>query len=179
MKKLATSNCKKRKYEDENRNFKPEWEEDFAFTVKGDKPLCLIYHVSLSQYKASNLKRHYETNHKNFSYDYPPKSELRRKELTVFKSSLNSQRTLLTAFSKEADTATEASFVLSWNIARAKCPYSDGEFVKKNIAEVVAVLDPNNAKFQRLIAQTPVSRHTTERRISQISAGVACKMHND
>ena len=33
---------KKQKYEDENRNFKPEWEEDFAFTIKGAKPLRLI-----------------------------------------------------------------------------------------------------------------------------------------
>ncbi|XP_076362793.1 uncharacterized protein LOC143253213 [Tachypleus tridentatus] len=31
---MASSNCEKRKYEDENRNFKPEGEEDFAFTVK-------------------------------------------------------------------------------------------------------------------------------------------------
>ena len=45
-------------------------------------------------------------------------------------------------------TTTEASFVISWNIARAKRPYSDSEFVKKNIAEVVAVLDPNNTKLQ-------------------------------
>jgi hypothetical protein len=81
----------------------------------------------------------------------------------VLKSSLNSQQTLLTTFSKEADTTTEASFVISWNIARAKRPYSDGEFVKKNIAEVGAVLDSNNTSLQRLIARTPASRHTTER----------------
>ena len=106
---VTSSNCKKRKYEDENRNFKPEREEDFAFTVKGGKPLCLICNVSLSHYKASNLKCHYETNHKNFSSDYPPKSELRKNKLNVLKSSLNSQQTLLTTFSKEADTTTEAS----------------------------------------------------------------------
>jgi hypothetical protein len=135
--------------------------------------------VSLSHYKASNLKRHYETNHIHFSSDYPPKSELRKNKLTVLKSSLNSQPILLTTFSKAAATTTEANFVISWNIARAKRPYSDGEFVKKNIAKVVAVLDPNNTKLQRLIAQTPASRHTTERRISQISADVAGKMQND
>ena len=109
---MASSNYKKRKHEDENSDFKPEWEEDFAFTVKGGKPLCLICHVSLSHYKDSNLKRHYETNHKNFSYHYPPKSELRKCKLTVLKSSLNSQRTLLTTFSKEADTTTETTVVL-------------------------------------------------------------------
>ena len=41
------------------------------------------------------------------------------------------------------------------------------------------MLDPNNTKLQRLISQTPVSCHTTERRISQISAEVAGKMQND
>ena len=76
----------------------------------------------------------------------------------------------MTTFSKEADATTEASFVMSWNIARAKRPYSDGKFIKKNIAEVVAVLDLSNTKIERLIAQTPCS---------QISAGVAGKMQND
>ena len=127
---------------------KPEWEEDFAFTVKGGKPLCFIFHVSLSHYKASNLKCHYEANQNNFLYNYPSKSELRKNKLIVLKSSLNSQRTLLTTFSKEADTTTEASFVMAWNIARAKHSYSD----KKNIAEVIAVKDPNNTKHQRLIS---------------------------
>ena len=40
------------------------------------------------------------------------------------------------------------------------------EFVKKNITDVVAVLDPNNKKLQRLIAQMPCLRRTTQRRIS-------------
>uniref|UniRef100_A0A0L8H4L9 Uncharacterized protein n=1 Tax=Octopus bimaculoides TaxID=37653 RepID=A0A0L8H4L9_OCTBM len=81
------------------------------------------------------------------------------------------RRTLSTTSSKEVDTTTEASFVMSWNIARTKRPYSDGEF--KNIAEVVAMFDPNNTRLQQLIAQTPVSRQPTEKRISQISAKVA------
>ena len=65
------------------------------------------------------------------------------------------------------------------NIAQAKHSYSDGEFFNKNIAEVIAVLDPNNRKLQRLISQTPVSRHTVERRISQISANVKDKLQRD
>lgn len=82
--------------------------------------------------------------------------------LTGLKSAQNSQRTLLTTFNKEADTMIEASFVTSWNFARAKWPYFHGESVKKNIAEVVAMLDPNSTKLHRLIAETPVSCHTRE-----------------
>ncbi|XP_076343945.1 protein FAM200C-like [Tachypleus tridentatus] len=45
----------------------------------------------------------------------------------------------------------------------------------KEKSEVVAVLDSNNPKLQRLIAQSPASRLTTERHISQTSADVAGK----
>ena len=48
---------------------------------------------------------------------------------------------------------TEASFLMSWSIARSKHPYSDCKFVKKNVTDVVALLDPNNKTLQRLIAQ--------------------------
>ncbi|XP_014786433.1 uncharacterized protein LOC106880820 [Octopus bimaculoides] len=50
---------------------------------------------------------------------------------------------------------TEASFVILWNIARAKRPLFGGEFIN-NKADV-AVLDPNNTRLQRQIAQTLVS----------------------
>lgn len=46
--------------------------------------------------------------------------------------------------------ATET--VMSWNMTRLKRTYSDGEFVK-NIADIVAMLDPNNTKDYRLIKQ--------------------------
>lgn len=49
--------------------------------------------------------------------------------------------------------ATET--VMSWNMTRLKRTYSDGEFVK-NIADIVAMLDPNNTKDYRLIKQTAV-----------------------
>ena len=125
------------------------------------------------------MERHHETRHSNFSNNYPLKSALRRSKLTELKSLLNSQQTLIKTFNKEGNTTTEASFIISWNIARAEHLYSDGEFVKKNIAEVIAVLDPNNRKLQRLISQTPVSRHIVERRISRISANVKDKLQRD
>ena len=51
----------KRKYEDEKRTFKPEWEGEFAFTDNGGKPLCLVCHDSLNHYKASK----HETSSRN------------------------------------------------------------------------------------------------------------------
>lgn len=76
----------------------------------------------------------------------------------------------MTIVSKEADTTIEARFVMSLNITCAKLTCSGGQLVKKNIA--VSVLNPDNTKRQRLITQTPISRHTPDRRISQICADV-------
>ena len=47
----------------------------------------------------------------------------------------------MTAFNTEADVVTEASFLVALNIARAKRPYSDCEFEKKIVADVVGVLE--------------------------------------
>ena len=76
----------KRKYEKENRRFKMEW--DWVFTMQGDTPLCLVSKKLLSQKKGSNVKRHHKTNHKNFSRNYPSKSQLRKIKLAELMSFL-------------------------------------------------------------------------------------------
>ena len=78
----------------------------------------------------------------------------------------------------ELDTMIEASFVLRSNIAHAKHPYSDCEFVKKNIADVVALLETNNEKLKPLIENMLCWRRTTQRCIFQISADIEAAMQN-
>ena len=70
---MTSANTKKRKYEEESRAFNVEWEEDYAFTVHENKPFCLICHKLLGENTGSSVKRHHETNHKNFSSKFPPK----------------------------------------------------------------------------------------------------------
>jgi len=143
--------------------------------------LCVLPDMlhSIITKPASNLNRHYEEKHKNFATNYSHTSRTCMNNLTALKSSVTLQQTLSKTCSKEADTTAEANFVTSWNIARSKYPYSDGEFVKKNISEIIAVLDINNTELQRLISQTPVSRHTVERRVSCINADFENKLQND
>jgi hypothetical protein len=169
----------KRKYEDENRKFKAEWEEDFVFVERNGKPMCMICEVILSQLKASNLKRHYDANHGSFSQQFPAGSELRRTKILSLKANLNKQTKVMSNFIKEADVTTEAGFIIAFNIARAKRPYTDGEFIKKNIGQVISALDPENKKLHKLIEQIPASRHTVERRISVISDDVVSTLQND
>ncbi|XP_067144229.1 general transcription factor II-I repeat domain-containing protein 2-like [Centruroides vittatus] len=113
---------KKRKYEQENRSFNNEWEENFFFIDNNGKALCVICNSTVKNYKASNLRRHYETNHPQFSNQYPPNSKLRSDKLASLKSNLNKQQSVLMTCSNQANNVAEASFVIAWNIARAKRP---------------------------------------------------------
>lgn len=63
---------KSRRYEQENRNFQPEWEENFIFNECNGKALCLICKATIEHFKVSNLKRHYESLHPTFDSQYPP-----------------------------------------------------------------------------------------------------------
>ena len=47
---------------------------------------CVLFVIStVKNYKASNLRRHYETNHPKFSNQYPLNSKLRSDKLAFFK----------------------------------------------------------------------------------------------
>ena len=72
-----------------------------------------------------------------------------------------------------------ASYQMAWNIAPAKQPYNDGEFVKKCLRDVVEIFSPENNKLKRMISDVQLSRHTVERRISDISMSIKSKLHSD
>lgn len=137
---------KKRKYEEENRAFNTDWEEEFLFVERNGKPMCLLCQVTLSQFKASNLKRHHDSNHSGFNKDFHVGSQLRKTKLKSLKEKLHDQSRVMSMFTKEADLTTEAGFILAFNIAKAKKPYTEGEFIKKNMAQVISVLEPENKK---------------------------------
>ena len=144
---MKSAKTEKRKHEEESRVFNLKWKKEHAFTVQNNKPLCLICNELLGENKCSSAKRHNEINHKNFLYNFPPKSEVRKNKLAELKFSLTNQQKFIKVFNKESDIATEPSFVISWNIACSKHLYSDCELVKKKITEVFSVSDLNNKNF--------------------------------
>lgn len=170
---------RKRKYEQENRSFNNEWEENFFFIDNNGTALCVICKSTVKNYKVGNLRRHYETSHPQFSNQYPQNSKLRSDKLASLKSNLNKQQSILKTFSNQANNVDEASFVIAWNIARAKRPYGEGEFIKKNLEDVLKILDPNNAALHKVVSQIPISRHTTERRITAINTSLEYNLKND
>lgn len=80
---------------------------------------------------------------------------------------------------KHSETVTRASCQLAWNIARAKKPHNEGEFVKKGLSDVVEILSPENDKLKRMVSDVQLSRHTVEHRISDINTAIESQLHSD
>lgn len=67
---------------------------------------------------------------------------------------------------------TEVGCIFAFNIAKAKKPYTEEKFIKKNMKQVISILESENKKLQKLINEMLVARHTIERRVSFISADI-------
>ena len=62
------TSTKRRKFDNDNRAFKEESIEKYAFILptSSSNPYCLIYSHNAALVKSRNLKRHYETKHGGF-----------------------------------------------------------------------------------------------------------------
>ena len=169
----------KRKYEDEHRTFLPEWENPYFFIERNGKPFCLICQGSLAHFKASNIQRHFSSLHASMDQEFPKGTELRQHKLFTLKSQAEKQIQLFQKFTKQSEIATLASYQLAWNIAKAKKPYDEGEFVKKCLSDAVDILSPENSKLKRMVSDLQLSRHTVERRVSDISMVIESQLHSD
>lgn len=177
---MAGKKCTaKRKDEDEHRMFLTEWECLYFFVERNGKPFCLICQTSLAHFKASNLQRHFSSLHANIDQEFPKGTELRKHELATLKSQPEKQIQFFQKFTKRSETITLASYQLAWNIARAKKPYNEGEFVKKCLSDVVEILSPENDKLKRMVSDIQLSRHTVEHRISDINTAIESQLHSD
>lgn len=93
-----SSDSKKRKIEQENRNFKEEWTHEFFFILPdhlNSKPLCLICGENVSVPKSYNLNRHFEKNHNTFNQNYPKSSEIRKNKIAALQNNYHRSRNIL------------------------------------------------------------------------------------
>lgn len=137
LKMAGKKSTAKRKYEEEHRTFLTEWESLYFFVERNGKPICLICHAALAHFKASNLQRHFSSLHPNIEQEFPKGTELRKHKLVALKSQAEKQMQFFQKFTKHSETVTLASYQLAWNIARAKKPYNEGDFIKKCILGLV------------------------------------------
>uniref|UniRef100_H2ZWQ1 DUF4371 domain-containing protein n=1 Tax=Latimeria chalumnae TaxID=7897 RepID=H2ZWQ1_LATCH len=155
-----------------------EWESMYFFVERNGKPMCLICQTSLVQFKSSNLQCHLTTNHAHIDMEFPKDSKLRNLKLNTMKKQLEKQAQVFTKFTKQSQAMTLASYQVAWHIACAKKPNSKGEFVKTCLRDVMSILSPENDHLQKKISDLQLSRHTIERRISDLNSDIELQLHS-
>ena len=58
---------------------------------------------------------------------------------------------------------------MAWNIARAK----------KCLCDIVGILSSENNKLKRMLSDVQLSRHTVERKISDVNIVIESQLHSD
>ncbi|XP_061142170.1 uncharacterized protein LOC133159170 isoform X1 [Syngnathus typhle] len=101
-----------------------------------------------------------------------------QKGLNFASTSLDTGRKMGNSFSKKlrnTQTVTLGLFQLAWNIARAKKPYNEAEFVKKYLSDVIEILSPENDKLKRMVCPATHSRCRMKGALSHFRA--LCDKH--
>ena len=150
-----------------------------SFVKRNSKPFCLICQASLAHFTASNFQRHFRSLHANVNREFLKTTKLRKHKLITLKSQAEKQIQVFQKITKHSKTATLASHQVAWSIARAKKPYNEGEFIKKCLCYIVEILSSENNKLKRMLSDVQLSRHTVERKISDINMVIESKLHSD
>ena len=149
--------------DDENRCFNQIWTKKYFFVYKHEKAVCLICHTPISSIKDCNLKRHFKNKHKDYDN---LQDEKREDKITQLKSGLSKQMNMFTNKNNDLERSVKASYLVAKVIAERKKPFTDGEFVKECLMEVVETLCPEK---KNSFSNVCLSSRTITRRIEDMS----------
>ena len=154
---------KRRKVEDENRQFQSEWENLYFFFQVKENAICLICRHSTSIFKSYNLKRHFEQKH----YNYKKYTEDERKvKLGILKAGLTVEQNIFHKKTIQSNAIVNASMRISHIIGKNMKPFSDGQYIKECLVAVAEEIIPKKVK---IFSQISLSHQTVARRIDNIS----------
>lgn len=173
---------KRRKTEDENREFRVEWTENFAFVRNSNgHPTCLICKEKFSHNKKSNLERHFTSKHASFSTKYPV-GDARKKAVEELQKSHDSSTSVFNNWMQSSCNVNMASFVVSQEIAKRGKPYTDGEYIKScfiNASEKLFRDFKNKADILKKIKELPLSAKTTKDRTIKMCSNITTQLCED
>lgn len=144
-------------------------EYEYLFTVnKKDEAQCLVCFKKISKHDFS-IKRHYEKQHfaEYGSDEYC--LEQRQDLVKHLKIVYNERYPNLMQEIDVKKAAIKASFVVSYNIAKANKPYTDGVFIKKNLMDVLKCFEDRGKDMYDLVESVPLSNLTITRRTKLIA----------
>ncbi|KAM8718054.1 hypothetical protein ACLKA7_004714 [Drosophila subpalustris] len=124
---------------------------------------CILCGTTVSSKKRYNVRRHYFNYHES-SYGRCTEEE-RLQIIAELKP-----RYIITEYVDDKDKSLlRASFVVSYNLAKAQKPLQDGEFIKTTIIDVLNSFGNEGQEMSKLVAEVPLSRRTMTRRVNAIS----------
>uniref|UniRef100_A0A8C8RUL4 Uncharacterized protein n=1 Tax=Pelusios castaneus TaxID=367368 RepID=A0A8C8RUL4_9SAUR len=167
------SGPKKRKVDSECRVFKKEWTAKYFFTEVRSMAVCLICQETVAVFKEYNISCHLATKHANYASKQSPQERGATAQRLMAK--LQAQQNLFHKQTAIQESSTKASFMLSFKLAKATKPLSEGEFLKECMIETAGLLCPESKdKFEKL----SLSRRTVTRRVELIDEDIASKLNN-
>ena len=170
---------KQRKTEDENREFRVEWTENFAFIRNlNGHPACLICKEKFAHNKKSNLDI---LQHASFSTKYPA-GDARKKAVEELQKSQESSTSVFNNWMQSSSNINMASFVVSQEIAKRGKPYTDGEYIKScfiNASEELFRDFKNKADILKKIKELPLSAKTIKDRTIKMCSNITIQQIED
>jgi hypothetical protein len=125
---------------EENRIFHLEWEQEFFFVEISARFMCLLCRHQTKVCKKFNFERHFKKHHEKCIKESFPSEELRAQELSRLKATHRKEKQFIRRVLSDAEEVTAASYDISWQLARCKKPFSDGELVKDMFLQSAARL---------------------------------------
>lgn len=161
------SGPKKRKLDKECRVFNKEWITKYFFTEHRSSAVCLICQETVAVFKEYNISRHFATKHVNYASNLSTKE--REAAAQKLAANLKAQQSFFHRQTAIQESSTKASFMLSFKIAKASKPLSEGEFLKECMVETAGILCPESKdKFEKI----SLSRRTVTRRVELIDEDI-------
>ena len=173
---------KKRKIADENRGFKAEWTESFAFIANAEGlPACLLCNEKLSNNKKSNLERHFQGRHAKFATDYPVGTE-RKSAIAVLLDKLEESKGRFKKWIASPNSTTAASFVATREIIKRGKPFTDGDYMKDSFIKISEHLFSdfkNKTEIIQKIKDMPLSAKTVKERAIKMAGDITNQQIKD
>lgn len=150
------------------------YEDDFLFQINDEgKPRCMVCHSTLQVYKPANMERHYLTVH-NKDFNYLSNDECLKKKAAI-------KEMYFKQFPKKdiidfKYAAAKASYVVSFNLANANKPFTDGDFLKQNMTDVLECFGEKGKEFSKHISSLTLSRNTVARKVDEIAAQIVSSL---
>ena len=162
---------KKRKVDSECRVFQEKWTNMYFFVAQGEKCLCLICKESLSVFKEHNIKRHYDSKHKQTYNKYV--GVCRENKITNLQSEIGGLTKLFNNAKNINESIVRASYRVGHIIGKEVHPFSDGEFVKRCLMAVVEEVCPEKKSAFESVS---LSRMTMTRRIEDLGSDLMVQL---